>query len=55
MRIQGIKLHKLVEMYLKGSGKFYNKRYLYKGILNNSIFNYNIFKIINTICLIIGK
>lgn len=52
---QGKKLHELVEMFIKGSGAVCNEKHIYKSIYHHSRFCYNVEKVINTVCLIIGK
>lgn len=51
---EGIELHKLVESFIKGAGEARNSN-LIKRIQGQNKFVYDLFKVINTVCYIVGK
>ena len=51
---EGIELHRLVETFIKGGGEARNRSTIRK-IQGQNKFIYDLFKVINTVCYIVGK
>jgi hypothetical protein len=45
----------MVELYLKGNGAIINRKYFTKNVLHHSKFSYKLDKVINNVCLAVGK
>lgn len=52
---QGTRLHEIVELYLKGADRFCNMLHMRSDVLHQVRFDYCLQKIINNVCLVVGR